>query len=76
MPGRLSSWWMMRSDTAFLEMNTRIQVEHGISELISGIDIAKAQIRIAAGEGMGFTQSDVRLEGHALQCRINAESRS
>lgn len=58
----------------FLEMNTRIQVEHGISELISGIDIVKSQIRIAAGEMPPLCQENVRLDGHAIECRVNAES--
>ena len=58
---------------AFIEMNTRLQVEHPVSEMITGIDIVREQIRIAAGETLGYTQSDVRFEGHAIECRINAE---
>lgn len=58
----------------FMEMNTRIQVEHGITELVSGIDLVKNQILIAAGEPLSFTQQDVELRGHAIECRINAES--
>lgn len=58
----------------FMEMNTRIQVEHGITELVTGIDLVKNQILIAAGEKLGFTQEDVRLSGHAIECRINAET--
>ncbi|HEX3015304.1 MAG TPA: acetyl-CoA carboxylase biotin carboxylase subunit [Desulfobacteria bacterium] len=58
----------------FIEMNTRIQVEHPVTELISGIDLIKEQIRIAAGEKLGYTQSDVSINGWALECRINAEN--
>lgn len=58
----------------FIEMNTRIQVEHPITEMISGVDLLREQIRIAAGLPLGFTQADVRLQGHAIECRINAEN--
>jgi acetyl-CoA carboxylase biotin carboxylase subunit len=57
----------------FMEMNTRIQVEHGVTELVSGRDLVKEQIRIAAGNPLSFAQKDVVLTGHALECRINAE---
>jgi acetyl-CoA carboxylase biotin carboxylase subunit len=57
----------------FIEMNTRVQVEHPVTELITGIDIVQEQIRIAAGEKLSFRQKDVVLRGHALECRINAE---
>ena len=57
----------------FIEMNTRIQVEHPVTELITGIDLVKAQLMIAAGDKLPWTQSDIVLRGHALECRINAE---
>ncbi len=57
----------------FIEMNTRIQVEHPISEMITGIDLVSEQIRVAAGEKLRFTQEDIRFGGHAIECRINAE---
>ncbi|CAM5359375.1 MAG TPA: acetyl-CoA carboxylase biotin carboxylase subunit [Thauera sp.] len=57
----------------FIEMNTRVQVEHPVTELITGIDIVQAQIRIAAGEKLWFRQRDIEFRGHAVECRINAE---
>ena len=57
----------------FMEMNTRIQVEHGVTELVTGRDLVKEQIHIAAGEALSFSQKDVSFSGHALECRINAE---
>lgn len=57
----------------FIEMNTRIQVEHPVSEMITGIDIVKEQLRIASGEPLSITQDDVKITGHAVECRINAE---
>ena len=57
----------------FIEMNTRVQVEHPITEMITGVDIVKEQLRIAAGEGLRYRQEDISWTGHALECRINAE---
>ncbi len=58
----------------FIEMNTRLQVEHPVSEMISGIDIVREQLRIAAGAPLGYRQAEIRLSGHAIECRINAEN--
>lgn len=62
-----------RGDYYFMEMNTRIQVEHPVTEMVTGIDLVKEQIRIAAGERLGYRQRDIRLNGHAIECRITAE---
>jgi len=57
----------------FIEMNTRVQVEHPVTEMITGVDIVKEQLRIAAGEGLSYSQDDIGWSGHAVECRINAE---
>ncbi|MGY0399229.1 MAG: acetyl-CoA carboxylase biotin carboxylase subunit [Ostreibacterium sp.] len=57
----------------FIEMNTRVQVEHPVTEMITGIDIVKEQIRVASGLALSFTQDDIKIKGHAIECRINAE---
>ncbi len=57
----------------FMEMNTRIQVEHPITEMVTGIDLVKEQIKIAAGEKLSISQQDINIHGHSIECRINAE---
>ena len=65
---------LFRSQYYFMEMNTRVQVEHTVTELVTGIDIIQLQIRLAAGEKLNIKQQDVAVFGHAIECRINAES--
>ena len=61
-------------DYFFLEMNTRVQVEHCVTEMVTGIDIVREQIRIAAGEPLSIAQDEMEMRGHAIECRINAEA--
>lgn len=61
-------------DFYFMEMNTRVQVEHPVTEMVSGVDIVKEQLKIAAGEPMSVKQEDIHFNGHAIECRINAEN--
>ena len=57
-----------------MEMNTRIQVEHPVTECVTGLDLIKEQIKISSGENLSVTQEDIKIQGHAIECRINAEN--
>ena len=67
--GRLSSF-TENGEFFFIEMNTRLQVEHPVTEMITDIDLVREQIRVAAGEKLGYTQADVAFSGHSIECRI------
>jgi acetyl-CoA/propionyl-CoA carboxylase biotin carboxyl carrier protein len=71
--GTIEGLLTAEGDYFFMEMNTRIQVEHTVTELVTGLDLVREQVLIAAGEPLSFAQGDVRLAGHAIECRINAE---
>ena len=62
-----------RDSFTFLEINARVQVEHPVTEMVTGIDIVRQQLRIAAGEPLAFDQDDVAITGHSIECRLNAE---
>src|SRR5947208_10668121 len=74
--GTIEGLLSLEGDYLFLEMNTRIQVEHTITEAVTGFDLVREQVLIAAGERLSFRQEDVRFTGHAIECRINAEDPS
>src|SRR5204863_4331083 len=71
--GTLEGLLTREGEWFFLEMNTRIQVEHTVTELVTGLDLVREQVLIAAGEPLSLRQEDVHLHGHAIECRINAE---
>ena len=71
---QLSFCWIQDNKFYFMEMNTRIQVEHPVTEMVTLADIVRNQIRIAEGEPLGYTQDDLMIVGHAIECRINAEN--
>lgn len=71
--GTMEFLYIDEGEFYFMEMNTRIQVEHPVSEAVTGIDLVKEQIKIAAGEKLSYDQDDVKINGHAIECRVNAE---
>ncbi|MBR7128551.1 MAG: acetyl-CoA carboxylase biotin carboxylase subunit [Lentisphaeria bacterium] len=71
--GTIEFLYTQDGDFYFMEMNTRIQVEHPVTEMVTGVDLIKEMIKVAAGEKLSFQQSDIKLQGHAIECRINAE---
>ena len=72
-PGTMEFLLDSEGNLSFMEMNTRIQVEHPVAEMITGVDLIQEQIRVAAGEPLSVTQDDLAVRGHAIECRINAE---
>src|SRR6185503_11054292 len=71
--GKIATEAALAVDYFFLEMNTRVQVEHCVTEMVTGIDIVREQILIAAGEPLSIAQDEMEMRGHAIECRINAE---
>jgi len=72
--GTIEFLYDKHGDFYFMEMNTRIQVEHPVTEMVTGIDLIKEQLKIASGEKLAFTQDDIKISGHTIECRINAEN--
>ncbi|MBV8094127.1 MAG: acetyl-CoA carboxylase biotin carboxylase subunit, partial [Acetobacteraceae bacterium] len=70
--GTLEFLWQ-DGEFAFIEMNTRLQVEHPVTEMVCNVDLVREQIRLAAGQGLGYEQSEINFYGHAIECRVTAE---